>query len=122
MAFQTPVTIFHIAIDEREYFDSLPEFIKRRKDGIEIILLFNAYQLENKRQISKQEEEQLAKKENIKYCFEISSKNDVELLLKKILCICFHINDKNNLNKIINKDINKGNKNKKNKGNDCISF
>ena len=47
--------------------DSLPKYIKRRKDGIEIILLFNAYQLENKRKISNQEEEQLAKKENIKY-------------------------------------------------------
>ena len=67
MILQTPVTIFHITIDEREYFDSLPKYIKRRKDGIEIILLFNAYQLENKRKISNQEEEQLAKKENIKY-------------------------------------------------------
>ena len=88
------ITIIHIPINYREEFESLPHYIRRMKEirnTVELILIFNAYELENERVISHKEEEQLAKEEGIKYLFEISSKEDVELLLKKIACICLKI-------------------------------
>lgn len=117
-----PIAIIHLPINNKDSFSSIPDYIKSIRDRRfdELILIFNAYGLENKRVISQKEEEQLAKEEGIKYLFEISSKEDVELLLKKIACLCMK-NKKEHRNQNLTAK-NSKQLDIKNKKIDCISF
>ena len=106
-------------ITNKASFKSIPEWIKnvseRKGDDFPLILLGNKIDKEDKREISKEQGEDLADEYNIDF-FEISNKEGINIneailtLVKKIILYINLGKNKQNTSKLTNKDIKKNKK------------
>ena len=106
-------------ITNKASFKSIPEWIKnvseRKGDDFALILLGNKIDKEDKREISKEQGEDLADENNIDF-FEISNKEGINIneailtLVKKIILYINLGKNKQNTSKLTNKDIKKNKK------------